>query len=133
MRKDERSPLLRCYLLPREKLYADIHRADVVWLGEWKREKKETGSDLYGRVSHTGDVEDIGKSALKDRKDSVGTFAKSPNKVKDLAKARDEERRRSRSKSDSDVKSERNRHSHKKTETMYRLSLIEDVLGDEDS
>ncbi len=133
VRKDERSPLLRCYLLPREKLYADIHRADVVWLDEWKREKKETGSDLYGRVSHTRDVADMEKSALKDRKDSVGTYAKSPNKVKDLTKAREEEQRRTNSKIVSDVESEQNRQSPKKTETMYKLSLIEGVLNDDDS
>lgn len=132
VRKDVRSPLLLCHLLPREKLYADIHRAEVVWLDEWKREKKETGSDLYGRVSHTGDVEDMRKNALKDRKDSVGSFAKSPNKVKDIAKAREEELRRTKSTNGADVKSEQNRQTPKKTETMYKLSLIENVLDDDE-
>ena len=133
VRKDARSPLLPCHLLPREKLYADIHRADVVWLDEWKREKKETGSDLYGRVSHTSDVEDMGKRALKDRKDSVGTFSKSPNRVKNLSKAREQEHQRRQSKEEPNGKNAGNRCSAKKSETMNRLSLIEDVLSDDDS
>jgi len=91
VRKDIRSPLVKCNILPRERLYANQYKADIIWLSEWKREKKETGSDLWGKVRQAERVDELRKEAIDDRKETYGSFKKVPNKTKDLKNARAEE------------------------------------------
>jgi putative transposase len=133
VRKDIRSPLVPCTILPREKLYADRHRAEVIWLSEWTREKKETNSDLAGKVRQAGNVDNSRKQAMEDRKKEYGTFSETPNKTKNLKDAREKENEQR--------LAEKQKESEKLTEsepgladqsTLSKLSLIERVLGNED-
>jgi len=134
VRKDIRSPLLMCTILPREKLYADRHKADVIWLSEWKREKKETGSDLWGKVRQAERVDELRKQALDDRKQMHGSFKDVPNKTKNLKDARIEE---ARLKAEEERKRNQVEDKHGEPDVVGRssiskFSLIESVLDDAD-
>lgn len=133
VRKDSRSSLQECTLLPRERLYADLHRADVTWIDEWKREKRETGGDLLGRVRHEGEVEKLREDALEQRKSTIGSFADTPNNVADLEKARQAERQRIRAENaDHPTDSQKGAGSLKDKLLAARIARIEELLDDDD-
>lgn len=133
VRKDKRSPLVQCNLLPKQRLYANLHRADVIWLSEWKREKKETGSDLLGRVSQEGNVENLRENAKEIRKNTVGSFKQVPNNVTNLRDAKHRERELLHD--ESYVKNNERavgNISEIDKQVISKLAFIEDVLGDND-
>ena len=132
VRKDIRSPLLMCTILPREKLYANRHKADVIWLSEWKREKKETGSDLWGKVSQAERVDELRKQSLDDRKQTSGSFKDVPNKTKNLKDARIEE---ARLKAEEEREQDKAENKHGDADiggrsSISKLALIERALDD---
>lgn len=134
VRKDKRSPLVQCNLLPKQqRLYGGMHRADVVWLSEWKREKKETGSDLLGRVRQEGNVENLRENAKEIRKNTVGTFKQVPNNVTNLRDARRRERELLKHESNlKNAESSVGTTSENDKQVLSKLAFIEDVLGDND-
>ncbi|MBI3771780.1 MAG: DDE-type integrase/transposase/recombinase [Gammaproteobacteria bacterium] len=131
IRRDIRSPLVRCTILPREKLYADLHRADVIWMAEWKRDKAEVGSSLLGRVRQADEVEKLREVALADRKNSIGSHSKTPNNITNLRETRCEEKRLAEVATAVEVRciSEENR-SEADVATMSKLALIEQILSE---
>lgn len=133
VRKDKRSPLVRCNLLPRHRLYAELHRADVIWLSEWKREKKETGSDLLGRVNQEGNVEILRENAKEIRKNTVGSFKQVPNNVTNIREAnrREKELLLEESYAD-DNKNIITEISENERKLRSKLAFIEQVLGNDD-
>jgi len=131
VRKDKRSPLIQCNLLPKQRLYADLHRADIIWLSEWKRDKKETGSDLLGRINQENNVENLRENAKEVRKNTVGSFRKVPNNVTNLRDARRRERDLLQDKLsiENDAKKDGAFNENDK-QVLSKLAFIEQVLED---
>lgn len=131
VRENIRSPLLPCSLLPREKLYADLHNADVVWIDEWKREKNETGSSQYGKVRQADRMKNLKGYAQEDRKRTCGSYNDSPNITQNgkRSKRKNEEDKQSNLNVINNRNSERSEN--ERNASLVKLKLIEQVLEDE--
>ena len=126
VRKDIRSPLIPCTLLPRERLYSDLHNADIVWIDEWKREKKETGSSQWGKVRQADRMKNLKEHALEDRKKTCGSFKEAPN-ITNRGKGETQKREKFKVLKNQNMEKSEN----KKNASLEKLRLIEKVLSDD--
>jgi len=91
IREDNDRVYLKCYLLDADKiLYSDQHMSDIIYLSEWKKEKKEIPDKQYAKIEHSGMVKDIVDNAKKEKNATPSDLSKTAS-ISNIRKNRQEE------------------------------------------